>query len=208
MIRSAVSGHEGTAMGDVGVALDDGGSAFGDAPAASGSGRLRALIDAHHDFVWRSLRRLGVPHGDVDDGVQKVFLVLSRRLGGVRPGAERSFLYQSAYRVAADGRRTVRRRREVFGVDTDHEVDPRPAPDDLMDLHRARARLDRILDALPLELRAVFALFELDQLTLTEIAELLGVPRGTVASRLRRARVEVQALATDLVRDRGEREEP
>jgi RNA polymerase sigma-70 factor (ECF subfamily) len=170
--------------------------------------RLHTLVDAEYQFVWRSLRRLGVPEGDVDDAVQKVFLVLSRRLVEVRAGSEKSFLYQSALRVAAEGRRATRRRREVFGTDHEDAEDERPGPDDLTDLRRVRARLDDILDALPLELRAVFTLFELDQMTLTEIAELLDVPRGTVASRLRRARVEVRAQAGDLIRDRGEGRNP
>jgi RNA polymerase sigma-70 factor, ECF subfamily len=191
-------------MGDPGLSRGDAGRGLPFSVARDARDRLRLLVDAHYDFVWRALRRLGVPEGDVDDAVQKVFLVLSRRLPEVRPGAERSFLYQSAYRVAADGRRTLRRRREVFGTDHDEAEDDAPGPDVLLDLRRARARLDELLDALPLELRAVFTLFELDQLTLTEIAELLGVPRGTAASRLRRARAEVRALAGDLVRDRGE----
>jgi RNA polymerase sigma-70 factor, ECF subfamily len=160
------------------------------AAAAGSEGRLRALIDAHYDFVWRSLRRLGIPAGDVDDGVQQVFLVASRKLDAIRAGSERSFLYQTALRVAADARRARRRRREVMGEEVELALDRAPGADDLTDLWRARARLDRILDTMTLELRAVFTLFELDQLTLTEIAALLEVPRGTVASRLRRARVE------------------
>ena len=58
----------------------------------------------------------------------------------------------------------------------------------MLDRARARALLDEILEAMPLELRAVFTLFELEQLTMAQIAPLLGVPQGTVASRLRRAR--------------------
>ena len=152
--------------------------------------RLRGLIEGHYDFVWRSLRRLGVRHADIDDGVQQVFLVASRKLAAIRPESERSFLYQTALRVAADSRRTRKRRREVTGDDAHEPVDQAPGAEDLVDLQRARSALDRILDCMPLELRAVFTLFELDQLTLTQIAALLEVPRGTVASRLRRARVE------------------
>lgn len=159
----------------------------------SAADRLRNLVQVHHAFVWRALRRLGVPHGDVDDGVQKVFLIASRKLGNIKRGCERSFLYQTALRVASDRRRTERRRREV---DVSHAAvveDPGPRPDELVELRRMRERLDVVLEGMPLDLRAVFVLFELDQSTLTEISELLGIPRGTAASRLRRARLHFYA---------------
>jgi RNA polymerase sigma-70 factor (ECF subfamily) len=163
----------------------------------SGEVRLRALVETHYAFVWRSLRRLGCPHGDADDGAQRVFLVAARRLTAILPGSERSFLYQTALRVAADARRTERRRREDPPLDEAVPCGDLP-PDELVDLRRARVRLDEILDALPLEARAVFTLFELEQMTLTEIAALLSVPRGTVASRLRRARAAFHREASEL----------
>ena len=54
-----------------------------------------------------------------------------------------------------------------------------------------RALLDRLLEPLPLDLRSALVLYELEQLTVDEIAELLDVPTGTVASRIRRAREQV-----------------
>ncbi len=68
------------------------------------------------------------------------------------------------------------------------QLDPGPGLEDRIDQARARATVESILDAMPLELRAVFVLFELEQVTMAEIATLLDLPRGTVASRLRRAR--------------------
>lgn len=161
--------------------------------------RLRVLVDAHYDFVWRSLRRLGVHDADVDDAAQQVFVTASRKLEAIRRGCERSFLFQTALRVASDSRRTRRRRREVAEDElgyTEEPRDPAPATDDLVDLRRARAQLDEILDDMPLDLRAVFVLFELDEATLAEISALLHVPVGTVASRLRRARLQFREAAT------------
>jgi RNA polymerase sigma-70 factor (ECF subfamily) len=70
----------------------------------------------------------------------------------------------------------------------EEESDRAPSPEDAVDLRRARVWLDAILDDMSLDLRAVFVLFELDQVTMAEISVLLDVPTGTVASRLRRAR--------------------
>jgi RNA polymerase sigma-70 factor (ECF subfamily) len=150
-------------------------------------------VDGYHDFVWRSVRRLGVPQCDAEDAVQKVFLVAAGKLAAIRNGSERSFLFQTALRVASDSRRTQRRRREVMEMDGDE----RPASEELsseelLDLRRARQQLDRILDEMPIDLRAIFVLFELEEMTMAEIAQLLGLPAGTVASRLRRARADFQ----------------
>lgn len=150
--------------------------------------RLRQLVLQHYDFIWRTLRRLGVPPADVDDAAQEVFMVTSRRLEDVEPSSERSFLFGTAVRVASTWRRNVSRRREDAEAVLDHRQDPNPDPEEIMDRQRCREALQRILLEMSFEHRAVFVLFELEQLPIGEIAELLSVPTGTVASRLRRAR--------------------
>jgi RNA polymerase sigma-70 factor (ECF subfamily) len=150
--------------------------------------RIHRLVVDQHAFVWRSLVRLGVPRSDAEDAVQQVFLVASRRIADILPGAERSFLYGVSLRIASRARRTQTRRREVGEDSCPERVDTAQRPDELLDRARARAVLDSILEAMPLELRSVFTLFELEQLTMSEIGDLLDLPQGTVASRLRRAR--------------------
>jgi RNA polymerase sigma-70 factor (ECF subfamily) len=154
--------------------------------------RLRRIVDAHYDFLWRSLRRLGVPEASVEDAAQQVLVVLSRRLGSVAEGSERSFLFGTAMRVAADVRRTMRRHPENATAIEDDALEalahPGPGPDAALDEQRARVLLQRILDAMPEEQRAVFILFELEEMSTPAIAGMLGVPLGTAASRLRRAR--------------------
>jgi RNA polymerase sigma-70 factor (ECF subfamily) len=157
-------------------------------PVPSSREHASAVVSLHFDFIWRLLRRLGVFEHEVDDAAQQVFLTATRK--GLRgdAAAARPFLYSVALRVAANFRRTARRRREVS---EDAAIEPHatgPAADDVADLRRARAILDRILDDMPLELRVVFILSEIEQLTAAGIAELEGIPPGTVASRLRRAR--------------------
>lgn len=151
--------------------------------------RVKRLVVSHHGFVWRSLVRLGVPRSDGEDALQQVFMVTARRIDDITAGAERSFLYGVCLRVASRARRTQARRREIVGDDACPEsIDPQARPDEMLDRARAKALLDEILAEMPLELRSVFTLFELEQLTMAQIAALIDVPQGTVASRLRRAR--------------------
>jgi RNA polymerase sigma-70 factor (ECF subfamily) len=184
------------------LTLSGGAMAAGESRELPAGKRLRELIDTHYDFIWRSLRRLGVADGDVDDATQQVFVVASRKLAAIRTDRERSFLFQTALRVAADNRRTHRRRREVAEdhlKNRDQWPDPAPAPDDVVDLQRARVRLAEILDEMPLDIRVVFVLFELDEVTIAEIAWLLDLPEGTVASRLRRARILFREAAARIM---------
>jgi RNA polymerase sigma-70 factor (ECF subfamily) len=179
-----------------------------------GEARLRAIRDQHFEFVWRSVRRLGVPEADADDAVQQVFIVASRRLASITEGSERAFLFGTALRVASHARRAAKRRGEVplhdEGPQATSSVPRSPAEqgssigehassaEDLIDQRRARALLDDVLESLPMDMRAVFVLFELEEMTLAEIAALLGLPGGTVASRLRRGRELFQAEITRL----------
>jgi len=156
--------------------------------------RVRRWVEEHFDFIWRSLRRLGVSPGNVDDAAQRVFWIASRKAQAMDIDNERSFLFAIALRVASDERRGARRRPEV-AVDTRQEEprDHAPSPDELLEQRQARALLDEILETMPFELRVVFVLFEIEELTTSEIASLLEIPGGTVASRLRRAREAFEA---------------
>ena len=156
--------------------------------APDSKARLRDIVTEQYDFTWRSLRRLGVAPGDVDDAAQQVFLVMSRRLADVPVGRERAFLFSTAVRVASDARRTYRRRHESPDVDLPDTPDSAASPEDLVDQRRARVLLTKLLEEIPMDLRTVFILFELEQMSRTEVARVLDLPAGTVASRLRKAR--------------------
>jgi RNA polymerase sigma-70 factor (ECF subfamily) len=152
--------------------------------------RLRNMIDTHIDFVARVLRNAGTPDAEVDDEVQRTFIVAARRLDDVRAGSEKSFLLSIALNFAAHARRTIARRREVGADQAPEMIDRSATAEQLTDRKRARVLLDRVLDAMDPGLRAVFVLHELEELSMSEIAAVLDIPAGTVASRLRRARVE------------------
>lgn len=149
---------------------------------------------AEIDFVWRQLRRLGLSRADADDATQQVFLVASRRRDELVAGKERSFLYGTALRVAANVRRSLQRRREVAHEPCSEPPLDAPLPDEVLERRRARALLDELLGQLPAELSRVLVLAEVEQLTVAAIAELEDIPAGTAASRLRRARTQFREL--------------
>jgi RNA polymerase sigma-70 factor, ECF subfamily len=154
---------------------------------------LEQLIARDGELVARMLRRAGVLEGSLDDAVQQVFLVAARRLAAVRPGAGRAFLLGVALNVAAHARRRVARRREVDEEGTEEPWDLAPLPDDALDAARLGAVVSKLLDALPADLRVVLLLVDVEEHTMAQVADLLAIPRGTVASRLRRARAELAA---------------
>jgi len=148
------------------------------------------MVDRYLDFVARVLRNAGTPEAEVDDDVQRTFIAVANRLDDVRPDAEKSFLLQTALRMAAHARRTLARRREVHDSDAQLRIQAPLQPEQMLDQKRSRELLDEVLDQMSVELRTVFVLYELEELSMTEIASTLRIPQGTVASRLRRARAD------------------
>jgi RNA polymerase sigma-70 factor (ECF subfamily) len=157
-------------------------------------------------LVWRTLRGLGVDPARVDDAAQSVFMTLAARLSDVPPGRERAFLVQTAVRVAANVRRSQARQRDTATEQLDEFRAEQPDPEALVAAKQRHRLLDRILDELSPELRVTFTLYELEGFTGTEIAGLLDLPPGTVASRLRRARLLFNQKAAR-VREQLEHEE-
>ncbi len=155
--------------------------------------RLRRIVNENFEAAWRFARRLGIPECDVDDVVQDVIWIAARRLDDIQSGSERAFVMATTYRVASDARRARARRNEVTDDVLTDVPDEQRRPDDLMGQRQARELLDRVLAAMPLDLRAVFVLYELDGFTMAEIAESLELSPGTVASRLRRGREQFDA---------------
>jgi RNA polymerase sigma-70 factor (ECF subfamily) len=156
---------------------------------AAASNRLRALVIEHYDFVWRSLRRLGISESAAEDATQKVLMVFSQKLSQIKPGTEKGFLYSTALHVAQHERRSFARKKEDANDDVVAAAISRaPDPSEQLERAQGRALLDEALDSLPIDFRAVFVLFEMEELTMIQIAEMLELPPGTIASRLRRAR--------------------
>ena len=155
--------------------------------------RLERMFTAHHALVWRTLRRRGLDADAAADATQQTFLVAAERLPDINHDSERAFLVGTALRVAFSwGRKTVR-------WQLDDDMDRRVgAGRDVLDEQTAIQLCDLALSKVDPELAEIFVLFELEDLTSPEIAALLEIPLGTVASRLRRAREQFRMVVSRL----------
>lgn len=168
-----------------------------DRPAAAADALvLRSLFQQHYASIWRLLRRLGVAAAQLDDAAQEVFWVAARRLGDIQTGRARAFLYGVALRIAAG---ELRRQKAAMPLLEVAQVpllrDAGPSPEEQMEQRQARQLLDEVLGRMPIDLRTVFVLQELEGLEVREIAALEEIPIGTASSRLRRAREEFSAIS-------------
>lgn len=167
---------------------------------------FESVYDQYFDFVWRSVRRLGVRECAVDDVVQDTFVVVHRRLGEFEGRSTlRTWLFGIALRVAQQHRRRLARK----GADELPESIPdtrTASPAEAAERAEAVRLLHALLDCLPDERRTVFILAELEQLPAPEIAEALDVNVNTIYSRLRLARRDFdRALRRHRARDEGGR---
>ena len=160
---------------------------------AAAAPSFERVFHDHAPFVWRALRRLGVHEADVEDVCQEVFLVVHRRLADFEGRSSlRTWIYGICVRSASDWRRKPHRSREA-------PVDPLPEPripapqHEELERRRAVEALDRALDRLDEAHRAVFVLYEIEGLSMNEIAEALGCPLQTGYSRLHAARRQIEA---------------
>lgn len=155
--------------------------------------RLKAMFERYRAVVWQMLRRRGVNPDAAAELTQQAFLIAAERLEQIRPGSERAFLWGTGLRLAASLFRRTRRMQleelmDLRGTAAVH-------PDDAVELRRRFNLVASVLGKLAPELRDVFVMSEFDELSTYEIARRLGIPRGTVASRLRRARHQFESGA-------------
>lgn len=156
------------------------------------------LFAAEAPRVIRVLRRLGVREADVEDACQEVFIVVHRRAAEFQGRSSlRTWIYGIALRCALAHRR---RKHVRDGVTLAHE--PAVPAEQQRELEQSRARrtLQAALDKLAEGARDVFVLYELEQLSMREVAEALEIPIATAYSRLYAARTELQAEFARLAR--------
>jgi len=152
-----------------------------------------AAVTEHFPSIWRFLRRLGVPPSDVDDAAQEVILIAAKKVSEIVVGSERAFFLSTAYHVARRLRDFRMRKGEVSDEVLLELYAGTPDPESAAAQRQERALLDDLLEEMPIDLRAVFVLSEIEDQTAPDIARVLDLPTGTVASRLRRARADFDA---------------
>lgn len=156
-----------------------------------------AVYRDHLDYVWTSLRRLGVPARDLEDVAHEVFLVVHRRLVDYdRARPIKPWLFGIAFRVASEYRRRIARRSELADSGSRLPAAAETSPESQTVRREAVELARRALDAIDEEARVVFILAELDGVAVTEVAATLEIPVNTAYTRLRRARLAVASAIT------------
>jgi RNA polymerase sigma-70 factor (ECF subfamily) len=147
----------------------------------------------HFDLVWRTLRRLGVDDAALDDAAQDVFLVVFRRWDDFAgSSALTTWIYGIVLRVASGYRRA--RRRSLVKVSetvTEALVEAGANPFEEASWREASQVLRQVLEGLEDRVRAAFVLVELEELTIQQASDVLGISHATCRSRLRTARTHV-----------------
>ena len=165
---------------------------------------FEAIYDAHVDFVWRSARRLGVRDEAADDVVQRVFLVVHRRLPEFEGRSTlKTWLFSILLNAVRDHRRSLRRKSPHWQsepTDPDALADTTVTgnPDVAFERAEASRIIDALLDTLDEEKRAVFVMAELEEMTAIEIGEATGLDPKNVYSRLRAARTDFERAAASM----------
>ena len=155
------------------------------------------VFSEYAPFVLRVLRHLGVPTADLQDQAQEAFVAVFRALPSFAGRSSlRTWVYGICVHVASNYRRRAYVRRERSVSEPPEQVQAADQ-DEAFERSQGWPALRRLLDTLDAEKREVFVLYELEELSMREVAEACGCPLQTAYSRLHAAR--------DLLRDAWER---
>ncbi|MFT3924412.1 MAG: sigma-70 family RNA polymerase sigma factor [Myxococcales bacterium] len=158
------------------------------------------MFATHADFVWRALRRFGVREADLEDTCQEVFLVVYRRLPDFEGRASlRTWIYEIARRTALAQRRAAGSRFSSAAQSSELASDAR-TPELEVTARRSLAWLEAVLAQLDEDKREAFVLYELEEMTLAEVAAAVNAPVNTVHYRVQAARETIRVAGSRLKR--------
>jgi RNA polymerase sigma-70 factor (ECF subfamily) len=149
-----------------------------------------ALVRRQSRFVFRVVYAVLLNSHDAEDAVQETFLKLYRNRGWQGVENERAFLARVAWRVAVDLRPRTSRvsASSPETVGPEESASPKPGPEQVLLSANQEAIVHAMIDALVEELRVPLVLSVFEELNSREIGLILGIPEGTVRTRLQRAR--------------------
>jgi RNA polymerase sigma-70 factor (ECF subfamily) len=167
--------------------------------------QFEQLVLPHLDDAYTLARYLLRDEHDAQDAVQDAVLKALRHFDGFRQGDARAWLLTIVRNSCYSWHKAHRKDRMSvpFSDDAAREIADPGAADDAAVEDSERSRVMSAVDALPDELREVLVLRELNELSYREISEVVGVPMGTVMSRLSRARERLGAALDDGSRKAG-----
>lgn len=167
------------------------------APAAAEADEplpFEALYERYFGFSWRALRHLGVPAAALEDAAQEVWIVVHRRLAEFEwRSSPRTWLFGIALNVARNRRRGLRRTPEMREL-PEQLVSARPDPEGLHAGYEAWRKVERFLETLDEQRRAVFVSSLIEQLSAAEAAEATGLEVSAVYHHVRKLRRAFKAF--------------
>ncbi|HLK92480.1 MAG TPA: RNA polymerase sigma factor [Polyangia bacterium] len=166
-------------------------------PPAGAQNSFDDFYTAQFPFVWRCLRRLGVPAAVLDDAAQDVFLAVHRQLAGFRgESSAQTWLYGITRHVAANHRRSGRRKQAPLEPLVAEPPHPDAGPHERAADAEAAAFVEAFVASLDDRKRDLFILAVLEEMTIPEVAATLSIPVNTAYTRLRAVRAQFErALA-------------
>ena len=153
-----------------------------------GDAEFSALVQRQSRFVFKVAYAVLLNSYDAEDAVQETFLKLYRNQGWKRAENERAFLARIAWRIAVDFKRRQSRAGSPDSVGSNEPPSPRPDPEVALSRANQESVIHALIDSLAENLRVPLVLSAFEELNSREIAEIVGVPEGTVRTRLQRAR--------------------
>jgi RNA polymerase sigma-70 factor, ECF subfamily len=162
-----------------------------------------ALVERQSRFVFRVVYAVLLNSSDAEDAVQETFLKLYRNHGWRQAENERAFLARVAWRTAVDLRRRLSRSTETDGsLALDQMPSLQPSPEQALTSANENAAVHALIDSLAEELRMPLVLSAMEELNSRQIGEILGIPEGTVRTRLQRARQILREKLASLMETR------
>ena len=171
----------------------------------SKSGDLDAfnrIVLKYQDALFRIANRFVGPDA-ADDAVQDTFVSAYYRIDSYRGGSLKAWLTRILVNKCYDQIRIEKRRKPALSIDEDESFcdmlnsrfqEPPALPEEQVEARLLKERIEGQLNSMPVELRSIIQLIDMEEFSYVEAAKILGVPVGTVKSRLARARLRFREM--------------